>query len=109
MRFERRWQETYCWHMIAVCRIPLATPGGRGIAATAALAADRKSACEISRWVLAPSRRAISSDNLVPQARLAAPEPIQVLNQNVQHIVLVLLRFSGGMRRDQHIAQAPER
>ncbi len=54
-------------------------------------------------------RRPISSDDLVPQARLAAPEPTQIVDQNVQHIVLVLPRFSRGMRRDQHIAEAPER
>ncbi len=55
------------------------------------------------------SHEAFTSDDLVPQAQFATPEPIQILNQNVQHIVLVLPRFSGGMRRDQHMAQAPER
>ena len=52
---------------------------------------------------------AFTSDDLVPQAHVATPEPIHILKENVQHTVLVLPRFSGGMRRDQHIAQVPER
>ena len=55
------------------------------------------------------AQEAFTSGNLVPQAQFATPEPIQILNQNVQHSVLVLLRFSGRMRRDQHITQVPER
>ena len=58
---------------------------------------------------ISQAHEAFTSDDLVPQAQFATPEPIQILNQNVQHSVLVLPRFSGGMRRDQQIAQAPER
>src|SRR5262245_39091875 len=55
------------------------------------------------------SHEALTSDDLVPQAHFATPEPIQILKENVQHTVLVLPRFSTGMWRDQHIAQVPQR
>ena len=63
----------------------------------------------IADGCVAHAHEAFTSHDLVPQAQFATPEPIQILNQNVQHIVLVLPRFSGAMRRDQHIAQVPER
>ncbi len=66
-------------------------------------------AAGIADGCVSHSHEAFTSDDLVPQAQFATPEPIQIVNQNVQHIVLVLPRFSGGMRRDQHIAKAPER
>jgi hypothetical protein len=63
----------------------------------------------IADGCVSATREAFTSDDLVPQAQFAPPEAIQIINQNVQHIVLVLLCFSGGMRRDQYIAKAPER
>src|SRR5260221_8397898 len=49
------------------------------------------------------------SDHLVAQLRLAAPQPAEIVAQNLDNIVLVAPRLAGGMRRDQRVVHAPER
>src|SRR5262249_1662870 len=48
------------------------------------------------------------SHHLVLQRRLATPQAIEILEQHVEHVVLIALRFAGGMRRDQHVVEAPQ-
>jgi hypothetical protein len=94
---------------MAIRDVP-SSPEGDYLGADLLLVPDHQMATTgIADGCVSHSHEAFTSDDLVPQAQFATPEPIQILNQNVQHIVLVLPRFSGGMRRDQHIAQAPER
>ena len=94
---------------MAIRDVP-SSPEGDYLGADLLLVPDHQMATAgIADRCVSHAHEAFTSDDLVPQAQFATPEPIQILNQNVQHIVLVLPRFSGGMRRDQHIAQAPER
>ena len=94
---------------MAIRAVP-SSPEGDYLGADRLLVPDHQMATAgIADRCVSHAHEACTSDDLVPQAQFATPEPIQIVNQNVQHIVLVLPRFSGGMRRDQHIAQAPER
>src|SRR6476469_5124561 len=49
------------------------------------------------------------SDDLVAQGGLAAPEAIEVLEQDVDHRVLVALRLAGDVRGDESVGQGPQR
>src|SRR3954469_126968 len=50
----------------------------------------------------------IPSHHLVAQLPLAAPEPIQILAQDLDDVVLVAASFAGGVRRHQHVLHRPE-
>jgi hypothetical protein len=49
------------------------------------------------------------SHHVIAQHRLAAPDPLQVFQQQVDDVVLVAAGLAGGMRRDQHIVERPQR
>ena len=45
----------------------------------------------------------------VHQLGLAAPEAIEILQQQIDHVVLVLARLARRVRRDQHVRNVPQR
>ena len=94
---------------MAIRDVP-SSPEGDYLGADLLLVPDHQMATAgIADGCVSHAHEAFTSDDLVPQAQFATPEPIHIVNQHVQHRVLVRPRFAGGMRRDQHIAQAPER
>src|SRR6266851_4993748 len=54
--------------------------------------------CCILTWV---------SDDLVAQFLFAAPEPVEIVAQDLDHIVFVAPRLAGRVGRDQHMLHAP--
>src|SRR5262249_2155225 len=43
------------------------------------------------------------SNDLILQFRVAAPQAVEILEQNIEHVILVAPRLAGSMRRDQHV------
>src|SRR5690242_3429993 len=48
-------------------------------------------------------------DDLVEQLGLAAPQALEVLLHDGEHVVLVAARLARGVRRDQHVVHRPQR
>jgi len=48
-----------------------------------------------------------ASDDLVSQRRLAAPQAVEILKQEVDDVVLVAAGLAGGVRRDQRVVERP--
>src|SRR3984893_19344651 len=48
-------------------------------------------------------------DDLIAQHGFTAPQPLQVVEEEVEHIVLIAAGLAGGMRREEDVRQTPDR
>src|SRR5215213_8379879 len=79
----------------------------RPIPISAKPTSDSRFIPEISGWVSMPARRFRRRLNhLVAQLALAAPQPVQIVAQDLDYIVLVAAGFAGSVRRHQHVLHA---
>ena len=56
-----------------------------------------------------PGVAMIRSHDLVLEIGVAAFKPLDILDQDVEHVILVAPGLSAGMRGQQHILQSPKR
>jgi len=47
------------------------------------------------------------SDDLVAQRGVSTPQPIKIVLQDIQHVLLVFSRLPGSVRRDQDVREIP--
>jgi hypothetical protein len=64
---------------------------------------DGRNCCPIA------DRTSVNSDNLIPQRPLITKKAVEIFGQDVEDIVFVPARFSGRVRRKEHVMHRPER
>src|SRR4051794_29110019 len=71
---------------------------------------DNRFMPEISGFVSIPTRRfRCRLNHLVAQLPLAPPQPVEIVTQDLDHIVLVATGLARSVRRHQHVLHCPER